>query len=338
MSTQRRFKFDNGGLTQIFNQIGESVGAVPDQDCRRSQLDLGEEGEIMLYEDNTGVDSLIFKLAGPVKWEFDFAGGSPATINFFSSAEGRMLLASEGAQFSVAPLQSTIHGGFGHHPFSLVISGEEDALVAVTALNKQVFFSDMDCETLDIPEKLLKVVEMLEDVEPGFLFRDIYHLPIVNALKDIVAQENKGLLNSTFAAAKVHEMLFLQLNEYKRAAGNTPRRKLRSQDRLQMIKDAEKILISRLQDPPTIPELARMVGINQQTLKQGFRQVFGNSINQYLNDKRLEQAGILIKAGELSLREVALEVGYNNAGYFSRRFKEKYRVAPRYFRKSNSHA
>ncbi len=334
MSQERRFTFNNGKLSDVFRQLEEVLQVQSVIDCRRSHLDLGVLGEIMLYEDSTGIDSLIFRFEKQVAWNFEFTGASPATINFFSVAKGNLRLEGEGQRFSVAPLQSVIHGGFGHHAFSMNVFGEEKVLFAITALNKRVFFDDMDCETLDIPEKLLKVVEMLEDVEPGFLFRDIYHLPIVNALQDIVQQENKGLLNSTFAAAKIHEMLFLQLNEYKRQEGSASRRLVRQQDRLQMIKDAEEILISRLQDPPTIPELARMVGSNQQSLKQGFRQVFGETINQHLNNKRLEQAGILIRAGELSLREVAMEVGYNNPGYFSRRFREKYGVSPRYFSKS----
>lgn len=106
---------------------------------------------------------------------------------------------------------------------------------------------------------------------------------------------------------------------------------MRRQERIQLIRDAENILVGRLVDPPTIPQLARMVGLNQQTLKQGFRQLFGRTINQHLNNNRLNQAGVLIKAGELSMGEIAREVGYNNPGYFSRKFREKYGVSPRSF-------
>lgn len=334
MSSTQNFRLDNDQLPSIFSQLAVALGVKVTTDCRRSHLDLSEAGEVILYQDNTGIDSLFIHLEGKVEWNFRFTGASPATISFLTSAAGEIRLSSHGERFAVSPLQSVIHGGFSHHTSEMALKSDNNLMIALLALDKPVFFSDMNCSELDIPEKLLRVVEALEEVGPGFLYRDIYHLPIINALQDVVKQENKGLINSTFAAAKTHEMLFLALNEYKKSANQPYRRLVRQQERIKLIKNAKEILVSRLQEPPTIPELARMVGLNQQTLKQGFRQLFGNSIKQYLTDKRLEQAGILIKAGELTLREVATEVGYNNPGYFSRRFREKYGVSPRYFNQS----
>ena len=164
-----------------------------------------------------------------------------------------------------------------------------------------------------------------------FLYQDIFHLPIIQALQDIFQQEDIGLLNSTFATAKLYEILFLQLQQFHQNSESLSNSMIKSEDGFSRIRDAENILITRLQDPPTIPELAKMAGVNQQTLKKGFKQLYGDTINSYLNTKRLEQAEVLIKNGGLVLQDIASEVGYNHPSYFSRRFKQKYGVTPSYY-------
>ena len=50
-------------------------------------------------------------------------------------------------------------------------------------------------------------------------------------------------------------------------------------------------------------------------------------------DQRLELAARLIMSKDLSIREVAEQVGYANKSYFSKLFRDKYGVLPRDYRK-----
>lgn len=323
-----------GRAEYMLNQIARQLDVTVEKDCRRSQLAIPTGyggGEVIVYSNMSGMDALLFDLPGRVSWRLTVDEQSAEPLTFFTVCSGVIEATSPTESFRISALQCAIHGGFNGESHHYHLAGDEGMVLMMTFVYKQEFFDGMDCASLRVPEDLLVVIEDLENAKPHFLFSDIFHLPIINAVQDILAQKDLGLLNSSFAAAKVHEALFLQIHEYKNHTENSSRRIVRHHEKIQLIRDAEQILISRLKNPPTIPELSRMVGLNQQTLKQGFRQLYGKSINQYLNNKRLEQAGILIRAGELSLREVSLEIGYNNPGYFSRRFREKYGVTPRYF-------
>ena len=70
------------------------------------------------------------------------------------------------------------------------------------------------------------------------------------------------------------------------------------------------------------------MGLNDCTLKRGFRQVFGKSAFGYLHDYRMERARQLLRAGELNVSEAARTVGFANRSYFAAAFRKKYGVSP----------
>jgi len=323
------------GTHHLLEQVARQFDTKVEKECRRLKTNIpsaiAKDGEIMAYDLGGGLDAIIFKGKFYEGLELMMQGSGSAPIAFYTMARGSVKVSTRGDAFTVAPLQGTIHGGFGQKNQSLSFRPDEEILCMIILLHKEVFFKSIDCDQLNIPEGLMSVVNNLNDVDNNFLFQDIFHLPAINALNEIFLQEHSGLLNSTFVAAKVHETIFLLLNEYKRFEAKDNSRFVREQVKLEKINNAENILVSHLDSPPTIPELARMVGTNQQSLKQGFRQYYGETIKQYLTDKRMEQAGILIRAGTLSIREVSEAVGYNSPGYFSRKFREKYGVSPKDF-------
>lgn len=322
---------EKGKAEDVLRQIARTFGKELAKNCRKHELSLpmiNPNGKMISYGDLSGMDVLILDIPGKVDWRIRFTGEFSEPIMFISMCAGTLDVASPSENFDLATLQSSIYCGADGEDQTLHFKGDEGVAAMIIYVHKTSFFKEMECENLELPSDLMKVIEGFSD---DFLFEDIFHLPIIDAVSDVIDQHESGLLNSSFAASRVHEVLYLMLNEYKTYGEKKHRKVIRRESQVQLIRDAKTILNGRLRNPPTIPELAHMVGLNQQTLKQGFRQLLGKTINQQLNDKRLEQAGILLRAGELSVGEVAAEVGYNNPGYFSRRFREKYGVTPSYF-------
>ncbi|HHP7244567.1 MAG TPA: helix-turn-helix transcriptional regulator [Elainellaceae cyanobacterium] len=108
-------------------------------------------------------------------------------------------------------------------------------------------------------------------------------------------------------------------------------------DDVERIHYAKEILISRLSHPPTLIELARLVGINDCKLKAGFRQVFGTTVFGYLHDCRMEKSRQLLEAGELSVADAAQAVGFANRSHFAIAFRKKFGMNPSAYRKRNQH-
>jgi AraC-like DNA-binding protein len=106
--------------------------------------------------------------------------------------------------------------------------------------------------------------------------------------------------------------------------------KQRDLDRIWASRD---YLVKHFTEPPKIPELAKLAGINQTKLKAGFREVTGKTIYDFILARRMERASELLLAGEHSVTEVAYIVGYRYPANFTCAFKKHYGHLPRSMRK-----
>jgi AraC-like DNA-binding protein len=92
---------------------------------------------------------------------------------------------------------------------------------------------------------------------------------------------------------------------------------------------ARQYMIDHLSMPPSIAELSSIAGINQFKLKNGFRELFGNTVYGYLNQVRLEKARVLMTQGEKNLTQIAFELGFSSLQHFSTAFKKAYGCSPK---------
>lgn len=76
---------------------------------------------------------------------------------------------------------------------------------------------------------------------------------------------------------------------------------------------------------------SELCGISYTYFKRLFIERFGVPPIRYVNDMRLERSRELLLTGKYSVSEIAEACGFENAYYFSRKFKEKYRFSPTQF-------
>ncbi len=88
------------------------------------------------------------------------------------------------------------------------------------------------------------------------------------------------------------------------------------------------ILKERLQNPPTLDELGKMVNCSPFYLSRLFTQEAGMTMQQFLRQIRMERAAELLRTGKCNVTEAALEVGYNSLSHFSTTFHETFGCCP----------
>ena len=99
------------------------------------------------------------------------------------------------------------------------------------------------------------------------------------------------------------------------------------EDRNKMIL-AREILLQRLGEPITIKELSRKVGTNECYLKKGFKAMFGTTVFDFYQNKRMEHARYLLYEKGLSVTEVSDLLGYSSISHFSTAFKKHTGIKP----------
>ncbi|MGR9585065.1 helix-turn-helix transcriptional regulator [Pandoraea sputorum] len=90
---------------------------------------------------------------------------------------------------------------------------------------------------------------------------------------------------------------------------------------------ARDVLDERLQAPPSLPLLAREVGINVNKLCAGFRQQFGTTVHGYVRERRLATAFELLSARRISVSEAAWQCGYTDS-HFAKVFRARFGMLP----------
>ena len=95
------------------------------------------------------------------------------------------------------------------------------------------------------------------------------------------------------------------------------------------IKKAKDIIIARMSEPPSLQELADEIGLNLKKLKEGFKQIYGDSVFSFLFDYKMEVARKLLEAGNDNVNEVGHKVGYSTSSHFIAAFKKKYGTTPK---------
>ncbi|RAJ37251.1 hybrid sensor histidine kinase/response regulator transcription factor [Pedobacter cryoconitis] len=77
-----------------------------------------------------------------------------------------------------------------------------------------------------------------------------------------------------------------------------------------------------------VPALAAEIGMSQPVLYKKIRSLTDQSVNDFIKSFRLKQASRLLKAGGLSISEIAYSVGFNDRKYFSLEFKKQFGISP----------
>ncbi|WP_433931377.1 helix-turn-helix transcriptional regulator [Sorangium cellulosum] len=145
-------------------------------------------------------------------------------------------------------------------------------------------------------------------------------------IDELVHCDARGPSRQLYLEAKGLEVLAVMvdgLEEGERAASSA----LSAHD-VDRLERARQIVLGRIDAPPSLPDLARLAGLNEAKLKAGFRALFGDTVYGYLRGLRLDEAYRLLRQRRYSVSEVAARVGYANPSKFAAAFRERFGIPP----------
>ncbi|MEO9893200.1 AraC family transcriptional regulator [Aurantibacter sp.] len=210
----------------------------------------------------------------------------------------------------------------------------DDKVEFVHTINRN---KDLECIVI---ATALRNINQLPNQE-GEIFKDLLQ-ELVNPKDNYVegpsffmTPEMERILDSIFAntyTGKTKMMFFRSqitalLSHFfgQLALMHTSDAKSQYREKLNLVKE---ILITNLENPPSLKELSEQIGLNTTTLKKEFKAVFGIPVFKYLQNERLAIAHTLIKEQKATVQEAAWTVGYDSLGSFSNAFEKKFGYRP----------
>jgi transcriptional regulator GlxA family with amidase domain len=82
----------------------------------------------------------------------------------------------------------------------------------------------------------------------------------------------------------------------------------------------------------TLKDVANQFGLSQRSLTRRFKAATNTSVTQYWQRLRLETVKELLASSNLSIQEIALEVGYQDQGHVTRLFRRTLGTSPKDYR------
>ena len=105
-------------------------------------------------------------------------------------------------------------------------------------------------------------------------------------------------------------------------------------EQVKIIREIHDHLTEHMEQRVTIEELARQYLINPTTLKTVFKEVYGSSLAAHMKEHRMEKAAALLRETDMSVAEIAGQVGYESQSKFTAAFKEQFGLLPTAYRRT----
>lgn len=157
------------------------------------------------------------------------------------------------------------------------------------------------------------------------------HAESNNILYKMINCPLDGRYKQLYIKSKLGELLSIELEAFEQSL-NTRKNKtdttggLRPID-IERMHQARNIIVSNLQSPCSLIDLAHQVGTNDAYLKRHFKKVFGYTVFGYLHLVKMNQAKELLLNG-ISITEVTRLSGYKYVSHFSRAFTKQFGIGP----------
>ena len=205
-------------------------------------------------------------------------------------------------------------------PIDLKLDPESSIVTLIISIRKfHSFFSD----------NVSFVSFLTEDNRDKKYYQDGYITPSMSVVLNQMLNFNlNASVKPLYFKGKAYELLSLFFNKNEDAdLEQCPF--LVDDSNVAKLKKAKDIMISQMADPPTLKELSETIGLSLKKLKEGFKQVYGNTVYGFLLDYKLEVARKLLDSGTYNVNEVGLQVGYSTSSHFIAAFKKKYGTTPK---------
>ncbi|PIB28621.1 helix-turn-helix transcriptional regulator [Maribacter sp. 4G9] len=167
-----------------------------------------------------------------------------------------------------------------------------------------------------------------ENQEKKYYAQEPVSPPIAVVLSQIINYNLHPTIKGLYLKGKIYELIALYFNKNTDAdVEQCPF--LVDEDNVKRIRRAKEIIISNMAEPPTLTELSKEIGLSLKRLKEGFKQIYGDSVYSFLFDYKMEHARKLLESGQYNVNEIGLKIGYSTSSHFIAAFKKKYGTTPK---------
>ncbi|GLX67789.1 helix-turn-helix domain-containing protein [Paenibacillus glycanilyticus] len=129
------------------------------------------------------------------------------------------------------------------------------------------------------------------------------------------------------------DLIRLLVTAFRQSDSLSPPGETSLEDRRPLFYETVRYMEAHYADSLKLEELAQRAAMSPSYFSYMFKVLIGQPFTQYLNDIRIRKALDLLRSTELSVIEISVATGFNNASHFNRMFRKSVGVSPLAYRK-----
>ncbi len=264
--------------------------------------------------------------------EIHFEINKTHPLKFIFCSEGRVNHAFEENKemHTIDTYQNVIVSSSGHNGHVLYFKANETSHVFSLEVIRAEFNKRDNFGYKDLDSRLKQLFQ--DDVARElFFYQGNYSIQAADIVESMATKEHTGFLRSIYLEGKAYEMLAKQISQFIDDQQNGNKSVLLRRSDVEKVKKAVEIINNDLNQNYSVDQLAKEVGTNVNKLQEGFKYMFDLTVNKYVQQVKLEAAKNMLSESDQNISQIVGQIGLNNRSYFSKIFKEKYGVSPKYF-------
>lgn len=324
-------------IEEVMRDISNAFRTTFSESCGEYYLDIPDhfgKGNIRGINFDGGLAIIQYDCLFHEAVEFQFTVNEVHPLKFLYCLEGAFKHRFENSeqihtifQYQEAVVASDLVNGhilrFGTETRSVVNSLE---------ITRKTFQQKIKCNLVTMDHTLQNLFNDVE-AKKTFYHNGFYSLKLADLFREMQSFEGKDFLRQLFLEGKAYQMLTMQILEYDDDLSEISNRSILRRSEVAQIEKAAKLIKHQISELDTIDQIALEVGLNTNKLQEGFQELYGLTVNRFIQNVRLDQIKVLILNTDLNMSEIASMVGLSSKSYLSKIFKAEYDTTPSEYRK-----
>lgn len=176
-------------------------------------------------------------------------------------------------------------------------------------------------------EKPNSIIKQITSGKDSFTYFESMNQEMLRDLKQLSEINAKNDLSNFYYQIKVQELLYHLFDTLLQRV-NLPHQLINNDD-VEKLLVLRNIILEDLSNPPVLATLSKLIGMSETKMKLLFKQTFGDTIYNYYQKIRMEEAAFLLKQAGYSVSDVGHKLGFSNLSHFSRLFEKQFGVTPK---------
>lgn len=335
IETMKTIKLTSVSSEGMLKEIADQLDTLCVQGCDDYLIRIPKAygtGYIQSIDFKSGMDLMIFNCSFKNDFKILYQSPDSHALKFSYCLEGNIThkFVDEDEIYEFNEYQSSILSEKKKPHISTFPKNNHLSLI-VLQIKKREFNKRFHCYIEKAPKDIKRMFS--DDPEDSCYYQGPFSVEIWDLYQKVKKNSLDQFTTRLFMEAFSFHLMVIQLLQFEDDQREDDQKVVLRQYEVEAIHKAALLIEREMENPRTIPELCREIGLNQNKLQSGFQLIFNTSVNEYIHKERLKKAMYLLNNTNASMREIMEQIGLNSQSYFSKIFKIAYGCSPSEFRK-----